>query len=177
MRPRRWARRRAGKAERTRADSRGTCPVPRGAHRDKDQLLGIQGRLRGASRVGFREDRGRAPRALGAGSGFYLGRAPGRIREDSGTRAEGNLGRAPGHSPPPPPMMASRSREPAARPLLPSPRVFVGRVQLSGDPRSASGRSPIVSPPRPADPRGDSAALSSGLPGWTRAPLWGPHTA
>lgn len=51
--------------------------MPRGAHRDRDQLQGIPGRLRGASRVGFGEDRGRAPRALGAGSGVDLGRAPG----------------------------------------------------------------------------------------------------
>ncbi|XP_050017538.1 uncharacterized protein [Alexandromys fortis] len=148
-------------AECTRADSRGTCPAPRGVHRNRDRLQGDPGRAPGG-------EPGPAP-------GDDLGRVPGRIRDGLGDPRWGNLGRAPGRVPPPPHDGALRPRTCRRTSSPVSPRLCRACPALRG-PRSASGRSPIVSPPWPADPRLDSAAPRSGLPGWVARPPGSPSS-
>lgn len=77
-------------------------------------------------------------------------------------------------------MMAPCGREPAARPPLLSPRVFVGRAQLSGDPVLPRAAAPLC--PRPGLQTLAWTALRSARvsldgcarpPGSPRSPFWG----
>lgn len=81
---------------------------------------------------------------------------------------------------PPPPMMAPCGREPAAGPPLLSPRVFVGRAQLSGDPVPPRAAAPLC--PRPGlqtlawtAPRSALVSLDGCArpPGSPRSLFWG----